>query len=85
MQLPPSAAELFLSSNHLVRVEEEAIDLDLIEQLHALDPKTPQLKATAVQLPEALKADGGSWQLHRSGELLEAPGVLWVHLTAFET
>ncbi len=85
VQLPPGAAELFLSTNHLVRGEEDTIDPDLIDQLHGLDPTTPQLKATTVQLPEAMKADGGSWQLHRGGELLEAPGVLWIHLTAFES
>ena len=85
VQLPPSAAEAFLSTNHLVRGAEAVIDPDVIDQLHAIDPTTPLLKATQMQLPEALKADGGSWHLTRSGELLEAPGVLWVHLTAFET
>ena len=85
VQLPPSAAEPFLSTNHLVRGTEDTMDPDLIDQLRAFDPATPMLKATTLQLPEAMKADGGSYQLHRSGELIEGQGVLWVHLTAFES
>lgn len=85
VQLPPGAAEPFLSSNHLTRGAEEPIDPDVVDQLRALDPALPALTATTVELPEAMKADGGTWPLHRRAELLEAPGVLWVHLTAFET
>jgi hypothetical protein len=85
VQLPPDAAEAFLKVNHLVRGDEDVIDPDVIDQVRQLEPTTPALKATTLQLPEALKVDGGTWNLKRSGELLEAPGVLWVHLTAFET
>lgn len=85
VQLPPGAAEAFLKRNHLARGPKEPIDPEVLEALRALDPATPALEATPVALPEALKPDGGSWMLHRSGELLEAPGVVWVHLTAFET
>lgn len=85
VQLPPGAAEAFLGSNHLTRGPRETIEPEVLEALRALDPATPTLEATPVALPEALKPDGGSWMLHRSGELLEAPGVVWVHLTAFET
>lgn len=85
VQLPPGAAETFLGSNHLVRGAEEPLDADVLDALRTLDPATPVLKSFTLELPEALKVDGGSWQLHRSGQLLEGPGVLWVHLTAFET
>ena len=85
VQLPPAAAETFLSSNHLVRGAVEPIDPDLVDQLRTLDPAVPALRSTTLELPEAMKADGGTWNLHRSGELLEAPGVLWLHLVAFET
>lgn len=85
VQLPPGSAEAFLGANHLTRGAEGPIDPDVVDQLKLLDPATPALKATTLALPEAVKLDGGSWNLQRSGELLEAPGVLWVHLTAFET
>ncbi len=85
VQLPPDAAETFLSANHLSRGAEVVMDPDVVDQLHALDPSTPALKATTIELPEAVRRDGGSWPLHRSGELLEAQGVLWLHFTAFET
>lgn len=86
VQLPPGAAESFLSTNHLVRGEEAPIDPDVMDQLRVLDPTTPAvLKATTLELPEATRIDGGTWNLNRSGELLEGSGVLWVHLTAFET
>jgi hypothetical protein len=85
VQLPAGAAEVFLSSNKLIRGEKAVMDPDVIEQLRTIDQTTPALEATRVELPEALKADGGVFNLTRSGELLEAPGVLWVHLTAFET
>lgn len=85
VQLPPGAAEAFLSANHLGRGAEAVMDPDVVDQLRALDPATPALKATAIDLPEAVRRDGGSWPLHRSGELLEGPGVVWLHLTAFET
>lgn len=85
VQLPPGAAETFLSSNHLARGLKGPLDLDLMDQLRLLEPSTPVLESTSFELPEAVKLDGGSWQLHRSGELLEGAGVLWVHLTAFET
>ena len=85
VQLPPDAAEPFLISNHLVRGAREPIDPDVLEQVRAFEPNAPTLESTLLELPEALKADGGSWNLHRSGELLEGKGALWVHLTAFET
>ncbi|MDP1826491.1 MAG: hypothetical protein Q8L48_24695 [Archangium sp.] len=85
VQLPPGAADAFLDSNHLARGAEVPLDADVLDAVRALDPATPALKSFTVELREALKVDGGSWQLHRSGELLEGPGVLWVHLTAFET
>lgn len=85
VQLPPGAAETFLSTNKLVRGAREPIDPDVLDQLRALDPAVPALEASTLALPEALKADGGPWQLHRGGELLEGPGAVWVHLTAFET
>lgn len=86
VQLPPEAAEPFLTLNKLKRGDEEVVDLDVMDQLRILDPRSPvTMKGTVIELPEALKADGGSWQLNRSGELLEAPGVLWIHLVAFET
>jgi hypothetical protein len=86
VQLPPSAAEDFLTQNKLKRGEEEVVDPDVMDQLRLFDPAAPvMLKATRLELPEALKADGGTWNLNRSGELLEAPGVCWLHLVAFET
>lgn len=86
VQLPPGAAEDFLTLNKLKRGAEEVVDPDVMDQLRVFDPTAPvTLRATTLELPEALKADGGSWQLHRSGQLLEAPGVLWLHLVAFET
>ena len=85
VQLPPTAAEPFLAGNHLERGAVEPIDPDLVDQLRALDPAVPALRSTSLELPEAMKPDGGTWNLHRSGELLEAPGVLWLHLVAFET
>jgi hypothetical protein len=85
VRLPPTAAEPFLSSNHLVRGAVESPDPDLVDQLRTLDPGVPALQGTTLQLPEAMKPDGGTWNLHRSGELLEAEGVLWLHLVAFET
>ncbi len=85
VQMPPDAAEAFLSTNHLTRGAEAVMDADVVDQLNALDPSTPGLKATTLELPEAVRRDGGTWPLHRSGELLEAPGVLWLHFTAFET
>lgn len=85
VQLPPDAAEAFLSTNRLTRGPEAVMDPDVVDQLRAFDPMTPSLKATTLELPEAVRRDGGSWPLHRSGELLEAPGVTWLHLTAFET
>lgn len=85
VQLPPGSAPAFLGSNHLTRGAEEPIDPEVQEQVRGLEPTTPALRATPVELPAALKPDGGSWNLSRSGELLEAPGVLWVHLVAFET
>ena len=85
VQLPPGAAAAFLSSNHLARGAKGPIDLDLMDQLRMLEPSTPALESSSFELSEAVKLDGGPWRLHRSGELLEGPGVLWVHLTAFET
>ena len=85
VQLPPNAAEPFLSTNHLVRGAKEAIDPDVQEQVRALDSNAPPLESTPLELPEALKADGGTWNLNRSGELLEGSGAVWIHLTAFET
>ncbi len=89
VQLPPGTAERFLSSNHLVRgaAQEPAgsIDPDLVDRLKVLEPTTPPLEVTPLELPQATLPDGGTWVLHRSGELLEAPGVVWLHLTAFET
>ncbi len=85
VQLPPSAVDAFLSSNHLTRGPRRAIDVEVIDQVRTLDPATPPLEATALELPQGLQADGGAWGLHRSGELLEGAGVLWVHLIAFET
>ena len=86
VQLPPEAAEAFLSLNKLKRGDEEVVDPDVFDQIRIFDPTSPvTLKATTFELPPALKADGGSWQLNRSGRLLEAPGVLWIHLVAFET
>jgi hypothetical protein len=86
VQLPPSAAEPFLSLNKLKRGDEDVVDPDVLDQIRIFDPTSPvTLKATSIELPEALKADGGTWQLNRSGQLLEAPGVLWIHLVAFET
>ena len=85
LQLPPGAGEAFLTRNHLVRGPERALDVDVADQVRVLEPATPPLKATTLELPEAQRADGGVFGFHRSGELLEAPGVLWVHLIAFET
>ena len=85
VQLPAGAADTFLQVNHLARGEKVTIDADLADQLRALDPSMPALKACALELPPALQADGGVFELHRSGELLEGEGVVWVHLVAFET
>lgn len=85
VQLPGGAAEAFLTSNHLVRGEERSLDVDVADQVRVLEPSTPPLRTTTVELPEALRADGGAFNLHRSAELLEAPGVVWLHLLAFET
>ncbi len=85
VQLPPGAAEAFLSANHLARGEQRSLDADLADQVRALEPSTPSLTGSALELPPALQPDGGVWQLHRSGELLEGQGVVWVHLVAFET
>jgi hypothetical protein len=85
VQLPPGAAEDFFATNHLVRGPEDPADADVLDAIRSLEPATPALKSFRFELPEALKRDGGSWQLHRSGQLLEGEGVLWVHLTAFET
>ena len=86
VQLPPEAAEAFLTVNKLKRGDEEVVDPDVLDSIRLFDPTAPvTFKATVLELPEALKADGGSWNLHRSGELLEAPGACWLHLVAFET
>lgn len=85
VQLPPDGAESFLISNHLERGAKEAIDPDVLEQVRALEPNAPTLESTLLALPAALKADGGTWNLNRSGELLEGNGAVWIHLTAFET
>jgi hypothetical protein len=86
VQLPPDSADAFLTLNKLKRGDEEVVDPDVLDQIRIFDPTAPvTLKATTIELPQALKADGGSWQLNRSGQLLEAPGVLWIHLVAFET
>jgi hypothetical protein len=86
VQLPPDAAEAFLTLNKLKRGDQEVVDPDVMDQIRIFDPTAPvTLKATTFELPEALKADGGTWNLNRSGHLLEAPGVLWLHLVAFET
>ena len=85
VQLPLAAAEAFLGVNHLTRGEARSIDADVADQVRAFEPTTPPLKATALELPAPLRSDGGVWALHRSGELLEGEGALWVHLVAFET
>lgn len=85
VQLPAGAAEAFLTSNHLVRGPERSLDVDVADQVRALEPSTPPLQASTLELPAPLQADGGVFGLHRSGELLEAPGVVWIHLLAFET
>lgn len=84
LKLPPDAAEAFLAVNHLVRGPVRALDVDVADQVRVLEPGTPPLTATGLVLPAPVRADGGAFGLHRSGELLEAPGVLWVHLLAFE-
>lgn len=86
VQLPPGSAEAFLGSNKLTRGETRPVDADLDKIIKDLVPATPALTATELELPPALLPDGGTWILHRSGELLEAPtGEVWLHLQAFET
>lgn len=85
VQLPPGSAEAFLGVNHLTRGPKQALDLDVVDQVRVLEPSTPPLESSSLQLSTALQADGGELNLHRKGELLEGPGVAWLHLFAFET
>ncbi|MBL8914596.1 MAG: hypothetical protein JNM17_28085 [Archangium sp.] len=87
VQLPPGAAPAFLGANKLKRGTTKPIDADVDLVIRDLVPATPTLTATELEdLPPALLPDGGTWILHRSGELLEAPtGEVWIHLQAFET
>jgi hypothetical protein len=87
VQLPPGSAEAFLSSNKLTRGPvKEVVDVDVSERIRALEPSTPALEATPLVLPDATRADGGTFGLTRGAVLLEgAGGETWVHLTAFET
>jgi|APLak6261675434_1056106.scaffolds.fasta_scaffold00433_4 hypothetical protein len=87
VQLPNGSAEAFLSSNQLRRSDtKQPVDLDLSERIRVLEPTTPALEATEFELRDDWTSDGGVVTLHRSGELIEgAGGIVWIHLTAFET
>lgn len=87
VQLPNGSAETFLSSNQLRRSDtKQPVDLDLSERIRVLEPTTPALEATEFELRDDWTSDGGVVTLHRSGELIEgAGGIVWIHLTAFET
>ncbi len=86
VQLPPGGAPAFLSSNHLARgAEQEIAEPDVVDRMRVLEPTTPSLTGTKLELPASVTPDGGVW-LHRNAVLLEGTGgVTWVHLTAFDT
>lgn len=94
VQLPPGSVEAFLGANKLERgaaplpgvpAPETYMNTGVDELIHSVDPATPALSPTPVTLPDARQPDGGLRNLIRRAVLLEAPGVTWLYLEAFET
>ncbi len=85
VKLPPSSREAFLSMNAVTTNQERRLSKEALARIQELEPGTPPLTATGLDLPPPTRPDGGGWMLSRRAALLEGEGVLWLHFIAHES